>query len=129
VAIGGESGLMARNDGYQEISGLRVENAPVFAAYLLTSRMGIFAGVFRTALVVIDCALRCCRSDGPSSGAVKSLRRASDSENVHVFQIHQNHDDAWFSPQLEYLNSSVPEIVFAVGVGIESVASCPAVTM
>jgi len=37
--------------------------------------------------------------------------------------MYQKHGDVWISPQLEYLNSSVLVIAFAVGVGTGSVAS------
>jgi hypothetical protein len=114
---------MARNDRYQEIFGLRAENDLSCRAYPLISQMAIVAWASRIALGGIGCVLSCCCIDGPSRGAEKSLRRASDSESVHAFQMYQNHGDVWISPQLEYLNSSVLVIAFAVGVGTGSVAS------
>ena len=91
-------------------------------------RMEIFAGASEIALGVIDCALSCFRIDVQNRGAEKRFRRALDSENVHVFQMTQNHGGALIFPQLEDLNSFVPVIVCGVGVGIESAASCPAGT-
>jgi hypothetical protein len=91
-------------------------------------RREIFAGASAIVLGVIDCALSCFRIDGKNRAAEKRIRRASDSENVHVFQMSQNHGGALISPQLEDLNSSVPVIVCEVGVGTGSAASCPAGT-